>query len=452
MNNDYAIEVKDLKKKFKVYYDKGSQLKERLLFKNRNRYEERWVLNGISFNVKPGEAIGLIGHNGCGKSTTLKLLTKIIYPDSGSVTMRGRVSSLIELGAGFHPDMTGRENIYTNAAIFGLSKKEIEERMDDIIRFSELEEFLDNPVRTYSSGMYMRLAFSIAINVDADILLIDEILAVGDVNFQAKCFNRLREIKASGTTIVIVSHSLSQIEQICDRSIWIQDGLILAEGNPHEIHLKYFDYMGQKMQERQALEEEMVAAEAANSQEEESPAPEEVMETPVEPQADTAPVGEVSEQTAAEAAPETPAPAPKERWGNGKAEITNITMLDENNQPKNVFATGSKVKFVIEYKVKKKVDDAVFGIGIFRNDDVQIYGTNTRIDGVKEFSLSKGGATEIVIEGLLLLPGEYYLDVAIESGMGIPVDYFRKAKRFSVYSAIGDVGLVRLEHGWSVGE
>ena len=199
MKPENAIEVKDVTKKFKVYLDKGSQLKERLLFHERNRYEERWVLKGISFEVKKGEAIGLIGHNGCGKSTTLKLLTRIIYPDAGSIEMRGRVSSLIELGAGFHPDMSGRENIYTNAAIFGLTKKEIDARMDDIIAFSELEEFLDNPVRTYSSGMYMRLAFSVAINVDADILLIDEILAVGDTNFQAKCFNKLREIKAQGT-------------------------------------------------------------------------------------------------------------------------------------------------------------------------------------------------------------------------------------------------------------
>lgn len=193
-----------------------------MLFWKRNRYEKRHVLNGISFNVKRGEAIGLVGKNGCGKSTTLKMLTKIIYPDSGTIEMRGRVSSLIELGAGFHPDMSGRENIYTNASIFGLTKKEIDARLDDIIAFSELEDFIDNPVRTYSSGMYMRLAFAVAINVDADILLIDEILAVGDANYQAKCFNKLREIKAEGTTIVIVSHSLGQIEQICDRSIWIK--------------------------------------------------------------------------------------------------------------------------------------------------------------------------------------------------------------------------------------
>ena len=154
-----AIEVKDIKKKFKVYLDKGSQLKERILFRNRNRYEERWVLNGISFEVKEGEAIGLIGHNGCGKSTTLKLLTRIMYPDSGSIELKGRVSSLIELGAGFHPDMSGRENIYTNASIFGLSKKEIDERMDDIIEFSEMEPFLDNPVRTYSPGCTCVLHF-----------------------------------------------------------------------------------------------------------------------------------------------------------------------------------------------------------------------------------------------------------------------------------------------------
>ena len=218
IQNETAIEVNNITKNFKVYLDKGAQLKERLLFRKRNKYELRQVLKGISFTVKKGEAVGLIGHNGCGKSTTLKLLTRIMYPDSGSITMNGRVSSLIELGAGFHPDMSGRENIYTNAAIFGLTKKEIDARLNDIVEFSELEEFIDNPVRTYSSGMYMRLAFSVAINVDADILLIDEILAVGDANFQAKCFNKLKEIKANGTTIVIVSHSLGQIEQICDRS------------------------------------------------------------------------------------------------------------------------------------------------------------------------------------------------------------------------------------------
>lgn len=175
-------------------------LKERIIFANRNKYEKRQILNGISFDIPKGQAVGLIGRNGCGKSTTLKMLTKILKPNAGEVEVNGRVSSLIELGAGFHPDMTGRENIYINATIFGLDKEEIDARLDDIIRFSELEDYIDNPVRTYSSGMYMRLAFAVAINVNADVLLIDEILAVGDVSFQKKCFERLKEIKEEGTT------------------------------------------------------------------------------------------------------------------------------------------------------------------------------------------------------------------------------------------------------------
>lgn len=244
MESEYAVEVKNITKKFKVYLDKGHTLKEKTLFQKRRRYEEREVLSGITFAIKKGEAVGLIGNNGCGKSTTLKLLTKIMYPDSGKIVMKGRVSSLIELGAGFHPDLSGKENIYINASIFGLTKKEIDKRMKDIILFSELEEFIDNPVRTYSSGMYMRLAFSVAINVDADILLIDEILAVGDVSFQAKCFHKLLEIKAKGVTIVIVSHSLSQIEQICERSIWLNDGKIQMQGLPRDVHFAYLNYMG----------------------------------------------------------------------------------------------------------------------------------------------------------------------------------------------------------------
>ena len=246
MNPENSIEVKNLSKSFKVFFDKSNNLKELMLFWKRGRYEKRQVLKDISFSVKKGEAIGLIGHNGCGKSTTLKLLTKIIYPDSGTVELKGRVSALIELGAGFHPDMSGRENIYTNAAIFGLTRKEIDSKINDIIAFSELEEFIDNPIRTYSSGMYMRLAFSVAINVQADILLIDEILAVGDAAFQNKCFKKLLEIKSAGTTIVIVSHSLNQIESICDRTIWIHEGKIREDGLPVNVHKDYLDFMEQK--------------------------------------------------------------------------------------------------------------------------------------------------------------------------------------------------------------
>ena len=411
-----AIEVKNVKKKFKVYFDKGSQLKERILFRNRNRYEERWVLDDVSFEVKQGEAIGLIGHNGCGKSTTLKLLTRIMYPDSGSIELRGRVSSLIELGAGFHPDMSGRENIYTNASIFGLTKKEIDERLDDIIEFSEMEPFLDNPVRTYSSGMYMRLAFSVAINVNADILLIDEILAVGDVNFQAKCFNKLREIKAQGTTIVIVSHSMGQIEQICDRSIWIHEGKIKAEGNPREIDKDYLDFMGQKRQE---------IAEQSQKKDE----------------AKTIVVEEIETRAEAEE---------KKRWGNGRARFREVCMSGKQSDRQRVFATEESVKIRMNYKVKQKVQDAVFGIGIFRDDGVQCYGTNTRIEQFKRFDLDKDGEVVVNIEKLSLLPGKYTLDVAIESDMATPVDYFRQAYSFEVYSSLTDVGVFRMEHQWEV--
>ena len=243
MENQVAIEVKNVTKSFKVYYDKGKELKEKMLFWKRNKYENRVVLDDVSFTIKRGEAVGLVGKNGCGKSTTLKMLTRIIYPDSGSITMHGRVSSLIELGAGFHPDMTGRENIYTNASIFGITRKEVDRRLNDIIRFSELEEYIDNPVRTYSSGMYMRLAFAVAINVDADVLLIDEILAVGDSAFQKKCFDKLKEIKANGTTIVIVSHSMDQMYKICDKLIWIENGLIKDEGTPKFIGEAYLAAM-----------------------------------------------------------------------------------------------------------------------------------------------------------------------------------------------------------------
>lgn len=241
--SDNVIEVKNVWKKFKIYHDKPHTLKDKVLFWNRNKYEVRWVLEDISFEVKKGESIGIIGKNGSGKSTLLKLLTKIIYPNKGSINMKGRVAGLLELGAGFHPDLSGRDNIYINASIFGHSKKEIDKVFQTIVDFAELQDFIDNPVRTYSSGMYMRLAFAVAINIHADILLIDEILAVGDISFQEKCLNKLKEIKKSGVTIVIVSHSLEQIERFCDKSIWIHSGQIAALGKCEVIHKKYKEFM-----------------------------------------------------------------------------------------------------------------------------------------------------------------------------------------------------------------
>lgn len=257
MNPENAIEVRNLYKSFKIQYDKARDIKSLLVSHRKNRVERIQVLKDISLDIKKGETIGLIGTNGSGKSTLLKLMTKIYYPESGSVTTNGKLTSLLELGAGFHPDFTGRENIYFNAAIFGLNEKQINERIDDIIAFSELGEFIDEPIRTYSSGMYMRLAFSIAINVDAEILLIDEILAVGDQHFQEKCYNKLRELKHSDKTIVIVSHSLEVVKDLCTRAIWIYKGEFRLDGDPAYVIGEYLkqvaaDHREEKMK---AIEE-----------------------------------------------------------------------------------------------------------------------------------------------------------------------------------------------------
>lgn len=232
MNPENAIEIRNMSKSFKIQYDKAHALKELLVIRNRSKAERHEVLNNINLDIKKGETVALVGTNGCGKSTLLKLMTKIIYPTSGKISTSGKLSSLLELGAGFHPDFTGRENIYFNAAIFGLSKEEIQNRVDDIIEFSELGGFIDEPIRTYSSGMYMRLAFSVAINVDADILLIDEILAVGDQHFQDKCFAKLRELRDGERTIVIVTHSLDVVKDLCNRAVWICDGTFRLDGDP----------------------------------------------------------------------------------------------------------------------------------------------------------------------------------------------------------------------------
>lgn len=415
MKPENAIEVKNITKSFKVYKDKGLTLKEMALFSNRRAYEERKVLDGISFEVKKGEAIGLIGHNGCGKSTTLKILTRIMYPDTGTVELKGRVSSLIELGAGFHPDMSGRENIYINASIFGLTKKEIDKRLDDIIAFSELEEFIDNPVRTYSSGMYMRLAFSVAINVNADILLIDEILAVGDAGFQTKCFNRLKEIKAEGTTIVIVSHSLGQIEQICEKSYWIHKGKIVAEGAPRDVHPLYMQYM--------AEEREEISRKELKRKEEED-------------RKNGINIDGLNHGT--------------DRRGTGKVRVTSVRLLNENGEENKMFSSEKGMTIEIGYHVNQPVEKAVFGIGIFRIDGMHCYGTNTRIDQLGGFHLEKDGKVEIHLDKVQLLSSHYYLDVAITEEDDSEIDYFTKASEFDTFSTTGDVGVMRIPHHWEI--
>ncbi len=427
MAADIAIIIADVQKKYKVYYDKGHDLKEKVLFRERNHYEDRWVLKSISFDVKKGEAIGIIGENGCGKSTLLKLMSKIQYPDKGTVNVKGRVSSLLELGAGFHPDMSGRENIYMNAAIFGLTKKEIDRHLQTIIDFSEMGEFIDNPVRTYSSGMYMRLAFAVAINVEADVLLIDEILAVGDISFQAKCFNKLQEIKTKGTTIVIVSHSLGDIERICDRSIWIRDGIIWREGRPYDVHPEYMAFMGEKYMSGQATlvphhEPQLEVATVTNGEED-------------------IPRTNAVESTVASVSQE-------QRWGSSAAKIKHVVLKDVDGNEKTAFCTGQYMAIEILYETYADLPNPSIGVGIFRNDATNCFGTNTFLDHYGKIPITKKGKILFIMKNVSLLPGEYILDVAIHSEEGFAYDYRRNILQFTMFSDIHDVGIARIDHEW----
>ena len=408
--NDVVISVRNVKKMFRVYRDRGNTLKDRILFAGRRKYEEHWVLNGVSFEVKRGEAIGLIGQNGCGKSTTLKMLTKILYPDEGTIEMKGRVSSLIELGAGFHPDLSGRENIYTNASIFGLSRKEIDERLEDIIAFSELEAFIDDPVRTYSSGMYMRLAFAVAINVDADILLIDEILAVGDAAFQAKCFRTLQEIKGRGATIVIVSHAMSQLELICDRSIWVADGLVRMEGKPRDVHPRYMEWMSRKTQQEEKKEDERENGEAA----------------------------------------ETDNDGNLKRWGSGEARMTGVKVIGADGSEKTDFSPWDPFTIHIDYTAQKQLEDAVIGLAIYRSDGTLVYGTNTLIDTSSPVTLQTEGTIDLRIDGLPASNGSYSIDLALHRPDGFNYDFWRDICTIRIADKVQTPGEIALSHQWDI--
>lgn len=491
-----VINVQNVEKSFKVYLDKGTTIKERALSRGRTKYEERKVLRGVSFQVKKGEAIGLIGKNGCGKSTTLKLLTKIIYPNKGTIEMIGRVSSLLELGAGFHPDMSGRENIYMNAAVFGLSHKEIDKRLDDIIAFSELENFIDNPVRTYSSGMYMRLAFSVAINVDADILLIDEILAVGDISFQKKCFDRLKDIKEKGTTIVIVSHSFDQIEKICDRSIWIRDGFVEEEGIPEEVHKHYLEVMEQERIARLSEEERQAeeAAKVAKAAEEEAALKRAEEEAARSAQAEAAKIAaaieaakmEAKEEALAEvasrAASEEAAKAAAElealknekeekkaridiisknpnlleglqadvvRRGNQLVELTRVNIVNDANEQSLTFQTGENMTVLIGFEAKAADKRGTITVGIHTEAGVRVLGTNTFIETQKIMDLSAGKALMVTFLDLPLLPGKYRMTVGMHDDITAAYyDQVDQAFEFSVTNLKGEQGICRIHSEW----
>ena len=424
-NKQVTVNVESVSKAFRVYRDKSHTLKDRVLFRERNRHVMNRVLDNISFSVNKGEALGLIGHNGCGKSTTLKLLNRIIYPDSGTIKMHGRISSLIELGAGFHPDMSGRENIYINATIFGLKRHEIDRRLDGIIRFSELEEYIDNPVRTYSSGMYMRLAFAIAINVDADILLVDEILAVGDASFQKKCFKKLQEIKDAGATIVIVSHSMSQLKNICDRVLWIEAGRIRMEGKAADVCDQYIFEMEKVSEERKKAEQDAIS----NT----------VREDPNK----LYPVSQICDQINQYS----------RRSGNMKIRYTCLHLLNSSFQKCQKFFFGEEIiiqfDFVTDSEDIKKSDPINIFFNIFRRDGLLCATYSTTSEYGRFITVADLSGGYFRIEHNSLGYGDYILDAVVSDQEGKEYDCLGHMIEFSVGSPYRmGVGVVAMENEW----
>ncbi|WP_022760454.1 ABC transporter ATP-binding protein [Butyrivibrio sp. AD3002] len=436
-NPENSIEVRDVHKYFKVYEDKGSMLRERIINIGRNKFEKRKVLDGISFDIKKGEAVALIGRNGCGKSTTLKMLTKILRPNSGTIAEQGRISSLIELGAGFHPDLTGRENIYINASIFGIKKKEVDARLDDIISFSELEEFIDNPVRTYSSGMYMRLAFAVAINVDADILLVDEILAVGDQAFQTKCFNKLKSLKEQGLTIVLVSHALEQVEKICDRAIWIENGVIRKEGTARQICKEYLEVTEEQRVERAKFEAEQQLKKEKKLLDDDSVSEEE--KKAIDQRIKNLSCREICSQCGPDA----------RRQGSGEAVFTNVEMLSADGKKVSQFNTGDSVSIKMSYKAFDTSKHLNFVLGITRSDWLYIYGSEMRESTGSVITNKESGEVTITIKNLTLLKGEYFLDFWIQDEEEHEFDCIHSLMVMNVVENTGkDHGIMSLDHEW----
>ena len=383
------------------------------------------ALDGVSFEVPRGATFGVIGENGSGKSTLLKLVSGITKPTRGSLVVDGRVSALIELGAGFHPEISGRENVSINGIMLGLTRREVERRFDEIVDFAELREFIDAPVKTYSSGMYMRLGFAVAIHVDPDVLLIDEVLAVGDEAFTRKCLDKIAEFHRRGKTILFVTHSLGLVEKMCDDVLWLRHGTTADRGDPKRVVDAYLTYVAGGEDAR--LKSSQAAAAAAGS----SSGP----------------------------APAGPAPAPEAealaggyrpgRWGGREVEIRAARLLDARERERHVFVPGETVTLALSVHAPQPVTDLVFGVGLFSAEGTRVYGTNTDLEGFTGSRLAGAGEVRLTLEGLSLVEGTYLVDVAAHRRDGTPYDYLRGQHSFRVKSRVKDVGLYRPLHRWS---
>ena len=391
------------------------------------RPEETFTaVNGVSLRVPKGSVFGVIGRNGSGKSTLLKLIAGISKPTSGEVRVSGRISALIELGAGFHPEISGRENVFINGVMLGLTKREITEQFDEIVAFAELEEFIDAPVKNYSSGMYMRLGFAVAVHVNPDILIVDEVLAVGDEGFSLKCLDKFADFKRRGKTILLVTHGLGTVQQFCDEAVWLDAGAVRGSGDPRRVVHSYLADVAEA-EEGQLSAEDQKKIDATAS--ESGGKPGLAAATGEEPPADMFRASEG-------------------RWGSGEAQIVDV-ILEGDSGPSHVFHTGERMIVRMRINVAEALDDFVFGVSIFNAEGLCCYGTNTDIEELRSVTMTGDGEVVFAIENLDLVGGTYKLDVAVHTREGRPYDYHRLLHTFRVKSETKDVGVYRPRHSWT---
>ena len=403
------------------------------------------ALRGVSFTVPKGCTYGVIGRNGSGKSTLLKCVAGITRPTEGSVEVDGRISALIELGAGFHPEISGRENIFINGIMLGLTKKEVTRRFDEIVEFAEMAEFIDAPVKTYSSGMYMRLGFAVAIHVDPEVLLVDEVLAVGDQGFTHKCLDKFSEFRRRNKSILLVTHSLDLVEKFCDEAHWLDHGKTKGEGDPKRVVAAYV--INVEDSEENELAKAESARVAASASEGPGPAQAARDSSPANVPVDEAPQNPVDDATT----PRDGFKAAEGRWGTREIEIAEVTISGPGGETGHVFQSGDAIKVHMQVTAKEPITDFVFGLGLFNADGVCVYGTNT---GLEELSLSEidgNGEVTFTIDHLDLVEGTYRLDLAAHKLDGYPYDYHRLLYTFRIKSRVRDVGIYRPDHKWSFG-
>jgi ABC-type polysaccharide/polyol phosphate transport system ATPase subunit len=410
-----------------------SALLTRSLISNLRPDEKFTALNDVSITVPRGRTLGVIGRNGSGKSTLLKLVAGITKPTAGTVRVEGRISALIELGAGFHPEISGRENVFINGIMLGLSKREVARRFDDIVDFAEMREFIDAPVKTYSSGMYMRLGFAVAIHVDPDVLLVDEVLAVGDEGFTHKCLDKFADFKRRGKTILLVTHSLGLVERFCDEALWLDAGRIKGSGDPKRIVDAYLTDIEHR-EERELAASDSRARESASA----------AVISPDEPASAVLPDNPVETATA----PADMFRATEGRWGSREVEITDVTIVSSDGQPGHVFQSGEPLEIHIRLRAPLAVDDFVVGVGLFNAEGICCYGTNTSIEDLAAERLSGDAEAVFAVDALDLVEGTYKLDVGVHKQDGFPYDYHRLLYTFRVKSRAKDVGIYRPKHTW----